>query len=212
MLASDHPAGRVDRPHLSNGGFAMSVRFRLRLPCALAFAAAVTAVLPAPAAAQQPTIVADLLRDIGEVEQKLVALAKAMPADRYGWRPGEGVRSMGEVFQHVAADNYLLAAGAGTAPPSSTGIKAEDYGTVQAYETRKLDRAAVIAELEASFAHVKKAIEATTAARLAEKVRLFGMDFTVQQLWIMETTHLHEHLGQSIAYARSNGVVPPWSR
>ena len=190
----------------------MTTPFRVRFLRAAVVPAAALAFLASPGAAQQPALIADLLRDIGEVEQKLVGLANAMPADKYDWRPGEGVRSVGEVFKHVAADNYLLATAVGAVPPSPTGIKAEDYGTVQAYEARKADREAIIAALEASFAHVKEAIAGTSAEKLAEKVRIFGMELTVQQLWILETTHLHEHLGQSIAYARSNGVAPPWSR
>ncbi|MGD8277668.1 MAG: DinB family protein [Gemmatimonadota bacterium] len=176
-----------------------------------AVAAASLALLASTAAAQSATM-ADLLRDVGQVEQKLVGLARAMPADKYDWRPGEGVRSVGEVFQHVAADNYLLSAGAGMAAPAATGIRAEDYNTAVAYENRELGRDAIIAELEASFAHVRKAMMATTDSRLKESVSLFGGQMTVQALWVMEVGHIHEHLGQSIAYARSNGVVPPWSR
>ena len=71
----------------------------------------------------------------------------AMSAEQYSWRPGEDVRSVGEVFQHVAADNYLLPAFAGAAPPSATGIKSDDYATVRAYETRAADRATIIADL-----------------------------------------------------------------
>lgn len=181
-----------------------------RSPTAIATALLLTGATAARA--QDSGLIADLLRDIGEVEQKLVGLARAMPADRYEWRPREGVRSVGGVFMHVAADNYLLATGVGAVPPAATGIRGEDYATVQAYENRKLDRDAIIAELEASFAHVKKAMTGPAGAELSKKVRLFGQDMTVQQLWILEATHLHEHLGQSIAYARSNGVTPPWSR
>jgi uncharacterized damage-inducible protein DinB len=175
-------------------------------------AAALLTLATAAGSAQETGLIADLLRDIGEVEEKLVGLARAIPADKYDWRPGAGVRSVGEVFMHVAADNYLLATGAGAAAPAATGIKAEDYGTVQAYETRKLARDAIIAELEASFAHVKKTMSGPAGGRLSDKVKLFGQDFTIQQLWILEATHLHEHLGQAIAYARSNAIVPPWSR
>lgn len=165
-----------------------------------------------PAHAQAGGVMADLLKDVKEVETKLVSLAKAMPEASWSWRPGTGVRSVGEVFQHVAADNYLLPAMLGTAPPSATGIVATDYKTVQAYETRKIDRAAAIADLEASFAHLKKAMEAQQAATLGQEKSFFGQKSTVQQVWISTTTHLHEHLGQAIAYARSNKVTPPWSR
>jgi uncharacterized damage-inducible protein DinB len=174
--------------------------------CVLALAAAV------PAAAQAPNVVADLVADVAEVEKKLVGLANAIPADKWEWRPGAGVRSVGEVFKHVAADNYLIPAGLGYAADASTGIKGDDYKTAVAYEGRKMDKAQTIAELEKSFAHLKKSMQATTPAKLGDPVKLFGMPFTMQRAWILGTTHLHEHLGQMIAYARSNNVKPPWSQ
>jgi uncharacterized damage-inducible protein DinB len=188
----------------------------------LALAAALVAATASPGAAQQPAraaaaaapagLTADLLTDVGQLEKKVVGLARAIPADKFGWRPGQGVRSVGEVLMHVAADNYLLPAALGHAAAPSTGIKGDDYKTAQAYERRKLDRDATIAELERSFAHLKKSLASTTPARLGESVTTFGQPSTVQQTWILTTTHLHEHLGQLIAYARSNGVAPPWSQ
>ncbi|MDQ3348639.1 MAG: DinB family protein [Acidobacteriota bacterium] len=191
----------------------------MRLPIRLALAAAL-AVTALPAAAQQPTragtaptgLTADLLTDIAQVEQKLVGLARAIPADKYSWRPGEGVRSVGEVLMHVAADNYLLPAALGHAAAPATGIKGDDYKTAQAYERRQLGRDSTIAELERSFAHLKKALGATPAARLTAPVALFGQQSTVQRTWLLTATHLHEHLGQLIAYARSNGVAPTWGQ
>jgi uncharacterized damage-inducible protein DinB len=172
-----------------------------------------------PAAAQQPAnanaptgLTADLLRDLDQVEKKMLGLARAIPADKYAWRPGQGVRSVGEVFMHVAADNYLLPAAVGHAADPKTGIKGDDYKTAQAYERRQLGRDSTIAELERSFAHLKKSLAGTSAARHGEQVSMFGQKFTVQQTWIMTATHLHEHLGQMIAYARSNGIAPPWGQ
>jgi len=189
-----------------------------------AFTAALLAATTSPAAAQQPTtagasstsvpasLTADLLTDVGQVEKKFMGLARAIPADKYNWRPAQGVRSIGEVLLHVAADNYLMPAALGHAADPATGIKGDDYKTAQAYERRQLDRDATIAELEKSFAHLRKTLSATPAARLGQPVSMFGQTFTVQQTWIMATTHLHEHLGQFIAYARSNGIAPPWSQ
>lgn len=158
----------------------------------------------------QGSLASDLMKDIGEVETKLVGLAKAIPVDKYGWRPGQGVRSVGELFMHVSADNYLIPAAAGTPAPAATGVKGDDYKTAMAFEKRPLDRDATIRELEASFAHLKSALGAT--GDMGKTVKLFGQDHTLQQVWILTATHLHEHLGQAIAYARTNGVVPPWSR
>ena len=181
-----------------------SVRFTM-LNAALALACAV------PAAAQTPTIITDLVGDVSEVEKKFIDLAKAIPAEKYDWRPAAGVRSIGEVLKHVASDNYLIPALLGTAADASTGITT-DYKTAQAYETRKADRAAVMADLEASFAFLRKAMEAQAAADLTKEITVFGRKTTAQETWILTVTHLHEHLGQAIAYARSNNVTPPWSK
>lgn len=167
---------------------------------------------PGAAADQQPSAVAaDLLSDVTEVEGKLVALAREMNARQYDWRPGTGVRSVGEVFMHVAADNYVLPAMLGTPAPAATGVTA-DYPTAVVFEQRKLPRDSIIAELERSFAHLKTALTGVLNGRMDDTLEFFGSKATVQKVWVSAATHLHEHLGQSIAYARSNGVVPPWSR
>lgn len=182
-------------------------------------AAAALLALPAlPLAAQQspgtdtPTIVTDLMTDIEQVREKLEGLAEAIPESAWDWRPGEGVRSVTEVFMHVAADNYLLAVPLGAAAPSSTGIDAADYGTVQAYESRAVTKAEALAELAASFDHLARAMAGVDAQDLTGAVQIFGQEFTGQAFLVLTTTHLHEHLGQMIAYARMNGVVPPWSQ
>lgn len=171
------------------------------------------AILALPAAGQQPpSLVQDLLGDVREVHEKLVALAREFPADKYGWRPSDGVRSVGEVFLHVAADNYLIPAALGTPPPASTGLVATDYSTGLAFERRTLGKDAILQELERSFAHLTQLLDKTTATQLAQEFSMFGRRFTGQQVWVLTVTHIHEHLGQMIAYARSNGIVPPWSR
>ena len=180
-------------------------------------AAALLALPVLPLSAQQspgttPTVVADLMADVQQVREKLEGLAEAIPESSWDWRPGEGVRSVTEVFMHVAADNYLLSVPLGAPAPASTGIVAEDYGTVQAYESREATKAEALAELRASFDHLDRAMASVDGADLAGTVQIFGQEFTGQAFLILTTTHLHEHLGQMIAYARMNGVVPPWSQ
>ena len=164
-----------------------------------------------PAAAQNVTVMSDLIGDVSQVEKKFIDLAKAIPADKYDWRPGVGVRSIGEVVRHVASDNYLIPATMGHAADASTGIKGDDYKTAGAFEKRQSTKEQSVADLEKSFANLKAAMQATTPAMLGSQVKLFGQPFTTQGAWILGTTHLHEHLGQLIAYARTNGVKPPWS-
>jgi uncharacterized damage-inducible protein DinB len=184
----------------------------LALVTVLAAAAPILAQQAAPAATAAPSgLVADLVRDVSQVEQKMLGLARAVPADKYAWRPGTGVRSINDLVMHVTADNYLFPALLGTPADPATGITT-DYKTAQAFEKRQVPRDSAIAQLERSFAFVKKSLSATPESRLGEKITMFGQPFTTQQAWLLATVHLHEHLGQFIAYARSNGVTPPWSQ
>ena len=178
---------------------------------ALAILAAITLPAEAQHAQHASTVIADLRADVEEVERKMLGLARAIPEDKYSWRPAAGVRSIGDVLLHVAADNYLIPAALGFPADASTGIKGDDYKTALAFEKRAMNKAATIAELEKSFAHLKKTLSDTPDARLNQAVSMFGMNLTGQKAWILATTHLHEHLGQMIAYARSNGIAPPWS-
>jgi len=165
-----------------------------------------------PAAAQSASVMSDLSSDVAETEKKFIALAKEIPAEKYDWRPAPGIRSIGEVIRHVASDNYLIPAALGHAADPSTGIKAGDYKTAGAFEKKQATKDQTVADLEKSFANLKQSIQETTPAKLGNQVKLFGETFTTQHLWVTGTTHMHEHLGQLIAYARMNGVKPPWSQ
>jgi uncharacterized damage-inducible protein DinB len=184
---------------------------RLRHACA-AVALSLAIALPATAQQQRGGVMGDLMRDVADVQKKLTALAREMPADKYEWRPGAGVRSVSEVFLHVAADNYLMPSAVGFQPDASSGIKTSDFSTLTAFEKQKLSREATAAALETSFAHLLKTMADTPESRMDERVKFFGQDMSVRQVWIATTTHLHEHLGQAIAYARTNNVTPPWSK
>ncbi|PYQ49018.1 MAG: damage-inducible protein DinB [Acidobacteria bacterium] len=160
------------------------------------------------AALQNPTTVppargfrAELLRDLDDMQKKITDLAAAMPADKYTWRPASGVRSVSEVFMHIAGGNYYGA--------TFVGVKAPVYDE-RAFE-RIQDKERVLAELKKSFQHLRMAILTTSDADLDKPIKMFGNDSTEREAFMFALFHLHEHLGQSIAYARMNGVVPPWS-
>lgn len=193
---------------------------RTFIPSLLAFTLTGAAVIaPADAHAQRaasdaqrPAAMNALLRDISSVEEKLLSLGEAIPEANYSWRPADGVRSVSEVMVHIAADNWFLPTVIGVAAPEATGVKPNDYPSVQAYEARAMSKAEALSAVRESFAHLRAAMERTDEAQLGQALNLFGSDVTGVDLWVMTTTHLHEHLGQLIAYARSNDVVPPWSR
>lgn len=147
---------------------------------------------------------ANIQSQIDDAEKKLAALAEAMPAEKYGWRPGEKVRSVGEVFMHVAAGNYFLTGLMGL--PKAEGVNPRDF------DKDAGDKAKTIATMKASFEHVRKSLAGMSEADLQKKMKVFDHDGTAQELALIVATHNHEHLGQAIAYARMNGVVPPWSQ
>lgn len=171
---------------------------------------ALALAVAAPLHAQGPFIT-DVHNDLSEVQQKFVALAKAIPESAYGWRPGTGVRSVGEVFLHVTVENYQIPLMMGAPVPAATGITA-DAKSADAFASKTRSKEQIVAELEASFNHVHSALHVNTDQNLGEKIKMWGVDFTRQRAMFLMINHLHEHLGQMIAYARSNNVVPPWSK
>ena len=185
----------------------MHVMHRSFLAAALlaASASALTAQGTAPTASPAATGVrAELVKELESAERKLVALAEAIPQDKYGWRPGEGVRSISEVFVHVAGANLMIPGMAGV--PAATGITlARDA------EKTMTDKAQVVNALRQSFAHAKSAVNSLSDADLDTATQLFGQPSTKRGVLLLVATHAHEHTGQAIAYARMNGIVPPWS-
>jgi len=145
---------------------------------------------------------AEFLGDLDDVQKKITDLATAVPAEKYTWRPSAGVRSVSEVYMHVAGGNYFLA--------TFLGVKAPDD---MPKDIEKItDKKEVLAALQKSFDHVRTIVKNTSDADLEKSVKLFGNDTTQRGVFVTMLNHMHEHLGQSIAYARMNGVVPPWSK
>ena len=145
----------------------------------------------------------EILAEVIIQEDKFTRLADALPADKYTWRPAPDVRSIAEVFLHVSAANYNLYKLVGTPPPSTVDLKSLEKSTT--------DKAKVIATLKDSFAHARKAITAMPDANLEKSLDWFGGKNTQRGILLFIVRHAAEHLGQSIAYARSVGIVPPWT-
>ena len=145
----------------------------------------------------------EVMAEVMIQEDKFTRLAEAIPAEKYSWRPAADVRSFAEVFLHVAAANYNLYKLAGTPPPAGFNANGFDKSTT--------DKTKVIATLKDSFAHAKKAITAMPDADLEKSMDWFGGKNTERGILLFIVRHAAEHLGQSIAYARSIGIVPPWT-
>jgi uncharacterized damage-inducible protein DinB len=160
---------------------------------------------PAPAASAAPAqgFRAEYAAEVDSVGKKLVELAEAIPADKYGWRPAPGVRSVGEVFMHVVGGNSSI--------PSFVGAQRMD-GITRESEKTVTDKAQIVALLKKSIDNAKAAGTVITDADLDKKYKTFGgREMTGRQVLSLIENHMHEHLGQAIAYARMNGITPPWS-
>jgi uncharacterized damage-inducible protein DinB len=155
------------------------------------------------AAAAIPGARGEYIEVLNYFEQRYVRLAEAVPADKYTWRPAEGVRSISEVFLHAAFANYNLPHLIGVQPPAGFEPKGFDTSTT--------DKAKIIQTLKDSFSHFRQAVEKMNDADLEKTTKLFGKDQTYHVVFFLCTRHLGEYLGQSIAYARMNGIVPPWT-
>ena len=166
--------------------------------------------LPAQVAAQKSGSLAhqrDLQSDVATPEGKYVSLAEAMPAATWDWRPMEGVRSVGELFCHVAGANYGIPGFFGVDQPADAG----EIEALCAETDPARSREGAIEALRRSFAFAREAVVAVPYESLGAATKLFGRDTTNRAAMLLYVTHMHEHLGQAVAYARSNGVVPPWS-
>ncbi len=139
----------------------------------------------------------------GHVSRQLVGLAEAIPAEKFGWRPATGVRSVSEVLMHIALANfYLLSV---TGPKMPADMKSADM------EKTVTAKPEVISWLKRSLEAVKNAHAGTSAADLQRGVKISGRDAKVDGMYLRIIVHANEHMGQLIAYARMNGIVPPWS-
>jgi uncharacterized damage-inducible protein DinB len=146
---------------------------------------------------------AEFLTELKVEQDKFIRLAEAIPADKYTWRPAPDVRSISEVYLHVAAANYNLPKLIGAPPPAGFNAQGFDKSTT--------DKAKVIAEMTASFEHLRQAVIRMPDADLEKQLDWFGAKNTERGILLFMMRHMAEHLGQSIAYARMIGVVPPWT-
>lgn len=185
----------------------------MRLLVPLALAAAITVplrtsraqdVLDARSAAHLRT---EYVNDLDTVHVKILALANAIPTDKYSWRPAPGVRSVSEVLMHCAGEWYFYVPGSvGMKPPADFGVPKEALPKLE----KTVGKSDVIAALNKSWAHARAQLMAADPATLTGKYKPWGITF--DQAVFSMSGDMHEHLGQLITYARSVGVKPPWSK
>jgi uncharacterized damage-inducible protein DinB len=168
--------------------------------------------VPASHPSDEPAFVKEFVGQMDYVEGQLAQLAEAMPEDSYGWRPGEGVRSVGEVYLHAAFANYIWVTMSGGKVPEDVGF-VPDPAKMGEWDTQTTDKAEIIAIMKKSFNVLRETAKTFSQDDLDNReIEFFGMKFSLRNFLVTGIAHCHEHLGQSIAYARMNGVTPPWSK
>jgi hypothetical protein len=173
-------------------------------------AAMMVMMIPPSLSAQVQSLKDFHVGDVENLRSKFLGLATAFPEDRYDWRPMEGTRSVRDVLILVAAEANVF--------PANWGLPAAE-GAAQGYQAESVrvdgltpTRALLIAELERSFDHLSRSLAGMSDAARAADGRTFGRDMKVDAGITLALSDMHEHLGQLIAYARMNRIVPPWSQ
>jgi uncharacterized damage-inducible protein DinB len=161
--------------------------------------------------ADQTLALEEIERDLSATESKLLALAETLSEEQYVWRPTDEVRSSGQVFMHIASVNYAFPMFTGVdAPPGIAMSMDELFPSIAAYEATAEGKEEILEAIRSSFAHLRSAVEASSTD-LDRELEVLGAPTSVRGFWWVHLGHVHEHLGQLVAYARSMGVAPPWS-
>lgn len=175
--------------------------------------------LPAASGQEVREFKNEYLDDFATTRRQLIQLAEATPVDKFGWRPAKDVRSVAEVYNHIATGNFLLLSATGVrlpsefyaAPPAGKDQMALVRQNLQ-MEKSITAKDQIVRMLEASLDAVRDEFSKASDADLEKPVDFFGQKATVRRIYLRILAHVNEHMGQSIAYARMNGIVPPWSR
>ena len=150
----------------------------------------------------------------------MMAMAEAIPAEKYDWRPDQKARSISEVFVHVAAGNFMLLEVVGAVAPVDLCGQVPAEGPERFWrlirrndelEKRVREKVAVQGILKRSLRAIVKSFSQADDWELDQRSHFFGEDTTVRRVYLRLLAHTHEHMGQMIAYMRTNGMSPPWA-
>ncbi len=161
----------------------------------------------------------EFLWELEIAERQMIALAEAIPGDKYDWRTDEKARSVSEVFVHVSAGNFMLLDIVGTAAPVDLYGQVPAQGSEHFWglakrndelEKNVREKTVVIDILKQSLQAVRKSFTESTDDELDRGQHFFGEQTTVRRVYLRQLVHTHEHMGQMIGYVRFMGLKPPW--
>ncbi len=177
----------------------------------IVFSAVLVCALVSGAVAQEKAggFRGDLIGQIEYVQKQITDLLGAVPEKKLSWSPAKGVRSIGQVYMHITMANFMLPKFAGIEPPAD--VKLPEFKDMMTWEASFKKKSDIASMMEKSFTHLKDGISKMSDADLEKPVTFFGQETNVRGMLLTAFAHHHEHLGQSVAYARMNGIVPPWT-
>ncbi|MGA2571722.1 MAG: DinB family protein [Terracidiphilus sp.] len=163
----------------------------------------------------------EFLWELSIPETQLIALAEAVPAESYSWRPAEDARTFSAVLVHIGAGNLLLLHLAGALTPDMVDLSGPIEGDMESrwkamirrglfLERTLSEKTAVIDLLRRSFKAVRETFDAATEDELGKEIEFLGQTTTARRFYMRMLAHSHEHMGQAIAYVRTMGLRAPW--
>jgi len=161
----------------------------------------------------------EFLWELEIATRQSMAMAEAIPAEKYGWRPDAGARAISEVFVHVATGNFMLLDAIGVPAPmdlySQVAVDGQERFSGLIRRNDELvdcvrEKNAVVALLRRSLQAVNQSFNQASDRELDRRLHFFGEETTVRRVYLRLLAHTHEHMGQMIAYLRFNGFAPPW--
>jgi uncharacterized damage-inducible protein DinB len=157
--------------------------------------------------AQMSGFCGEFIGQVNFIQGRLMQLQQAVPAHKFAWQPTDGVRSLGDVYMHAALANYYFIKMSGQQVPKDINLDLKPHE----WDKTATGKEEINKVLERSFHDMIAAAQKISEADLEKTVKVFGMEMSMRNFMVSSLNHLHEHLGQSIAYARSNGITPPWT-
>jgi len=159
---------------------------------------------PSPARSRSDEML-DRWNDIGN---KLVAMAKDFPEDKYDFKLQKDQRTFALNLLHTAALDFVLIrriSGSNVGPDFGDG----DNPSRDAFKTK----ADVVKFVQEAVADGAKVIQQQGDAGLDNTSKFFGNRLAHNSsIWMVAIEHSGEHYGQLVVYYRANNLVPPDSR
>jgi len=133
-------------------------------------------------------------------KRDVMGSVETIPDDLWSFQPTKDVRTVAQLFAHIADGQYEFCGAAIEGKPVEKGVEKTAKG-----------KAEIVKALNEAFAYCEAAYADLTDAKAAETVKFFGMTATRLGIMDFNVAHNMEHYGNLVTYMRLKGIVPPSS-